>query len=65
MQNLPIGMQSFRAVREANYLYVDKTKWLHRLGYPNKEVEESFLDYILPKYMTTTENKSFTYIKTL
>ncbi|MBQ4419951.1 MAG: ATP-binding protein [Bacteroidales bacterium] len=36
MQNLPIGMQSFEAVRKANYLYVDKTKHLGRLVTTNK-----------------------------
>ncbi|MDY6403569.1 MAG: AAA family ATPase, partial [Bacteroidales bacterium] len=36
MQNLPIGMQSFEAVRKANYLYVDKTKHLERLVTTNK-----------------------------
>ena len=36
MQNLPIGMQSFEAVRNANYLYVDKTKHLERLVTTNK-----------------------------
>ena len=36
MQNLPIGMQSFEAVRKANYLYVDKTTHLERLVTTNK-----------------------------
>lgn len=36
MQNLPIGLQSFEAVRNANYLYVDKTKHLERLVTTNK-----------------------------
>ncbi|MEE3413624.1 MAG: AAA family ATPase, partial [Bacteroidales bacterium] len=36
MQNLPIGMQSFEAVRKADYLYVDKTKHLERLVTTNK-----------------------------
>lgn len=53
---------------QAGYLTIkgyNKRSGAYRLGYPNKEVEESFLDYILPKYMTTTENKSFTYIEKL
>ena len=36
MQNLPIGLQSFEALRNANYLYVDKTKHLERLVTTNK-----------------------------
>ena len=26
MQKLPIGIQSFKDIREENYLYIDKTK---------------------------------------
>ena len=36
MQNLPIGLQSFEALRNANYLYVDKTRHLERLVTTNK-----------------------------
>jgi lysophospholipid acyltransferase (LPLAT)-like uncharacterized protein len=31
MQKLPIGIQSFRRIREEGYLYVDKTKEIHQL----------------------------------
>ncbi|MDR1120812.1 MAG: AAA family ATPase, partial [Dysgonamonadaceae bacterium] len=31
MRNLPIGIQSFLGLREDNYLYVDKTEYIHRL----------------------------------
>ena len=31
MKRLPIGIQDFRYMMENNYLYVDKTKYLHRL----------------------------------
>jgi hypothetical protein len=31
MRNLPIGIQSFQGLREDNYLYVDKTEYIHRL----------------------------------
>lgn len=35
----------------------------YRLGFPNKEVEESFLDYLLPKYVNISEDKSSFYIE--
>jgi hypothetical protein len=31
MQPLPIGIQTFRSIREGNFLYVDKTKWIYEL----------------------------------
>ncbi|MDR3269318.1 MAG: AAA family ATPase, partial [Tannerella sp.] len=31
MKNLPIGIQSFKDLREKNYLYIDKTGDIHRL----------------------------------
>ena len=31
MQNLPIGIQNFRKIRENNYLYVDKTEQIYTL----------------------------------
>jgi hypothetical protein len=31
MKNLPIGIQTFANIREDNYLYVDKTAYLHKL----------------------------------
>jgi len=31
MKNLPIGIQSFKDLREKGYLYIDKTRDIHRL----------------------------------
>jgi len=31
MKKYPIGIQSFQEIREGNYLYVDKTRYLHEL----------------------------------
>ncbi|KZX11802.1 ATP-binding protein [Methanobrevibacter filiformis] len=31
MQILPLGTQDFRTIRENNYIYVDKTKYLHEM----------------------------------
>jgi len=31
MQKLPIGLQSFKALRENNYIYVDKTRYIKQL----------------------------------
>ena len=31
LKRLPIGIQSFRKLREGNYLYVDKTEYIHKL----------------------------------
>lgn len=31
MKNLPIGIQTFREIRQGGYLYVDKTEQIHRL----------------------------------
>ncbi len=31
MKKLPIGIQSFRELRNGNYLYIDKTEIIHRL----------------------------------
>ncbi|KZX10823.1 AAA family ATPase [Methanobrevibacter filiformis] len=31
MQNLPLGRQDFRVIREKDYLYVDKTKYIYKL----------------------------------
>lgn len=31
MKKLPIGIQSFKKLRENNFLYVDKTEYIHRL----------------------------------
>jgi hypothetical protein len=32
------------------------------LGYPNREVEQSFLDFLLPKYINTEENMSTSFL---
>ncbi len=32
MQKLPIGIQDFRKIREGDYLYVDKTQYIHELA---------------------------------
>ena len=31
MQKLPIGIQTFSEIQEENYVYVDKTKYVHKL----------------------------------
>jgi len=31
MQKLPVGRQNFKQIRENNYLYVDKTKYIHEM----------------------------------
>ncbi|MEN9414078.1 MAG: hypothetical protein RLZ62_382, partial [Bacteroidota bacterium] len=31
MKKLPIGIQTFRKIRDGGYLYVDKTEQIHRL----------------------------------
>ena len=31
LKRLPIGIQSFRKLREGNYLYVDKTEYIYKL----------------------------------
>jgi hypothetical protein len=31
MENLPVGIQSLENLRSNNYLYVDKTNYIHRL----------------------------------
>ena len=31
MKKLPIGMQTFRKLIDGNYLYVDKTEYIHKL----------------------------------
>src|SRR5690606_26207525 len=31
IRKYPIGLQSFREIREGGYLYIDKTKIIHRL----------------------------------
>ncbi len=31
LKNLPIGIQTFRDIREGNYIYIDKTRYLYEL----------------------------------
>ncbi|MDI3517334.1 MAG: hypothetical protein PWP37_1095, partial [Thermotogota bacterium] len=31
MKNLPVGLQNFKDLIEGDYVYVDKTKWIHEL----------------------------------
>jgi hypothetical protein len=31
LQKLPIGIQAFETLRGQGYLYVDKTRWVHRM----------------------------------
>ena len=61
MLNAPIAL-----FYQSGYLTIkdyNKKSGAYKLGYPNKEVEESFLDFILPKYMHTNENASFSYVE--
>ena len=41
----------------------DKEFGSYRLGFPNREVEESFLNFLLPRYVGGTENRSSFYIE--
>lgn len=36
MENLPIGIQSFKEIRTHAYMYVDKTRYIHRLATQGK-----------------------------
>ena len=36
----------------------------YRLGFPNMEVERSFLNFLLPRYVGTTDNRSAYYVET-
>ena len=61
MMNAPVAL-----FYQSGYLTIkdyNKKSGAYKLGYPNKEVEESFLDFILPKYMHTNENASFSYVE--
>lgn len=31
VQSLPIGIQTFKDIRDGNYLYIDKTKWIYEM----------------------------------
>lgn len=41
----------------------DKEFGNYRLGFPNQEVEKSFLNYLLPQYVSVDENKSAFFIE--
>lgn len=41
----------------------DKEFGNYRLGFPNREVEKSFMNYLLPQYMRVDENKSAFFIE--
>lgn len=41
----------------------DKEFGNYRLGFPNREVERSFMNYLLPQYTAVDENKSAFYIE--
>ena len=61
MMNAPVAL-----FYQSGYLTIkdyNKKSGAYKLGYPNKEVEESFLDFLLPKYMHTNENASFSYVE--
>ncbi|KZX15805.1 putative AAA-ATPase [Methanobrevibacter cuticularis] len=36
MKKLPIGIQTFREIQEENYVYIDKTKYIHKLATEGK-----------------------------
>lgn len=40
----------------------DKELGLFRLGFPNREVEQSFLNFLLPRYTGNTDNRSSVFI---
>ena len=40
----------------------DKELQEYTLGYPNKEVEQSFLEFLLPRYIHTIDDKSASYL---
>ena len=41
----------------------DKEFGNYRLGFPNREVEKSFMNYLLPQYMKVDENKSAFFVE--
>lgn len=58
----PIGIQNFEKICRDGYFYVDKTALIYqydsrfgiyRLGFPNREVEEGFVKFLLPFYANT------------
>ena len=60
MMNAPIAL-----FYQAGYLTIkdyDRDFSSYLLGYPNREVEQSFLDFLLPKYINTEENMSTSFL---
>ena len=50
---------------QSGYLTIkgyDKELELFRLGFPNREVEQSFLKFLLPRYTGNTDNRSSVFI---
>ena len=50
---------------QSGYLTIkdyDKELQEYTLGYPNKEVEQSFLEFLLPRYVHTIDDKSASYL---
>ena len=60
MLNAPIAL-----FYQSGYLTIkdyDRDFSSYILGYPNREVEQSFLDFLLPKYINTEENMSTSFL---
>ena len=60
MLNAPIAL-----FYQSGYLTIkdyDRDFSSYLLGYPNREVEQSFLDFLLPKYINTEENMSTSFL---
>ena len=58
--------EPFALFYQSGYLTIkgyDKEFDSYRLGFPNKEVEQSFLNFLLPRYVGTTDNQSAFYIE--
>ena len=63
MHNEPIAL-----FYQAGYLTIkdyDEELQSYTLGYPNKEVEQSFLKFLLPKYMNNNDSRSPIYVLNL
>ena len=54
----PIGIQNFEKLRRGGYFYIDKTALIYKLGFPNLEVEEGFVKYLLPFYTSVSAPKT-------
>ena len=63
MHNEPVAL-----FYQAGYLTIkdyDEELQSYTLGYPNKEVEQSFLKFLLPKYMNNNDSRSPIYVLNL